>query len=158
MLITEIGHGTWSYSMERGSLLLSIFFPTPIDQCWGLGAVSKNMTQINIALGERGFYFSNHRQSEATFFMVVASTCIFFCTTILTSLTMLSNPYTYSHTPTTRIPPLPKHTKWSPWKPVSFPNLTQSNTLCQGTWIGNKLDWVSIGKLTGFKGNHFVLA
>ena len=68
------------------------------------------------------------------------------------------------YTPTYTHPHL--HT---PPPPASLPHLTQNGNLenlfqnslkiihCHGCiWIGNNLDWVSFGKLTGFQGIHFV--
>ena len=52
LLTTEIGYGIWHWSIESTS------YPPSMNQWWGVGMASDNMTLINIALGRRAHFFS----------------------------------------------------------------------------------------------------
>ena len=57
MLTTEVKNGTWHYSTEsRGSCFYHNPSLPPSISVGGSGKASDIMTQINIALGERGYF------------------------------------------------------------------------------------------------------
>ena len=60
MLTTEIENGAWYSSIKEKKINFNIILPPPpIKSMLGDGwKASDNMTQINIVLEERGFFFS----------------------------------------------------------------------------------------------------
>ena len=59
MLTTAVENGAWHWLIEsRGVLAFAIILPHPHQiNVGGSGKASDNMTRINIASGERGYFF-----------------------------------------------------------------------------------------------------